>query len=135
MPVAFAKPTLTRSKEKPAAIHCLISFDNFYMLSRKEEESSSMQLKRVTSAAAKSSSAGYEVFVSCNKCGGIHEMGISVVIENGPITKQSVGALYDGKPLPKILSDLSNNNISCPQTGRQSTQKNYHQIFLVPPKR
>jgi hypothetical protein len=62
-------------------------------------------------------------------------MGISVVIENGPITKQSVGALYDGKPLPKILSDLSNNNISCSQTGRQSTQKNYHQIFLVPPKR
>jgi len=93
-----------------------------------------MQLKRVTSTAAKSSSARYEVFVSCNKCGGIHEMGISVVIEDGPIAKQSVGVLYDGKPIPKILSDLSNNSITCPQTGRQSTQKNHHQIFLVPPK-
>ena len=106
---------------------------------RKEEGSSSMQLKLsigdAVTSAAKSSSARYEVFVSCNKCAGIHEMGISVVIEDGPIAKKSIGALYDGKPLPKILSDLSNNSITCPQTGRQSTQKNHHQIFLVPPKR
>lgn len=61
-------------------------------------------------------------------------MGISVVIEDGPVAKQSIGAMYNGKPLPKILADLSNHSVTCPQTGRQSTQKNHHQIFLVPPK-
>jgi hypothetical protein len=61
-------------------------------------------------------------------------MGISVVLEDGPINKQSIGTLYKGKTLPKSLADLANNSITCPKTGRQSTQKNNEQIFLVPPK-
>jgi hypothetical protein len=61
-------------------------------------------------------------------------MGISVLLEDGPIAKQSIGALYKGKTLPKQLADLANNSVSCPKTGRQSTQKNTQQIFLVPPK-
>jgi hypothetical protein len=76
----------------------------------------------------------YGVLVSCNKCGGVHEMGISVLLEDGPVDKQSIGALYKGKTLPKHLADLANNSVSCPKTGRQSTQKNTQQIFLVPPK-
>jgi len=97
-----------------------------------------MQLNRTTRAAdsstTKSSQTLYEVLVSCNKCGGVHEMGVSVVLENGPVDKQSIGAFYNGKTLPKNLADLANNSISCPKTGRQSTQKNNQQIFLVPPK-
>jgi hypothetical protein len=97
-----------------------------------------MQLKfspgDAVTSTAKSSQMRYGIVVSCNKCGGVHEMGISVVIEDGPVAKQSIGVLYDGKPLPKILSDLSNNSVTCPTTGRQSTQKNHHQIFLVPLK-
>ena len=51
-------------------------------------------------------------------------MGISVLLEDGPVDKQSIGALYKGKTLPKHLADLANNSVSCPKTGRQSTQKN-----------
>ena len=82
----------------------------------------------------KRSRAQYRVVVSCNKCGGEHEMGISVVLDDGPFDKQSVGAQYRGKTLPKCLADLANNSVTCPKTGRQSTQKNNEQIFLVPSK-
>ena len=87
-----------------------------------------------TISTAKSSQTLYEVLVTCNKCGGIHELGISVALEDGPVDKQSLGALYKGKTLPKNLADLANNGVSCPMTGRHSTQKNIQQIFLVPPK-
>ena len=85
-------------------------------------------------STAKNSQAAYRVFVSCNKCGGVHEMEISVVMEDGPFDKQSISDLYNGKTLPKSLADLANNSVTCPTTGRQSTQKNNDQIFLVPPK-
>jgi hypothetical protein len=82
----------------------------------------------------KRSQAQYRVVVSCNKCGGVHEMGIFVLLDDGPLSQQSIGARYKGKTLPKSLADLVNNSITCPKTGRQSTQKNNEQIFLVPPK-
>jgi len=85
-------------------------------------------------STTKNSQTLYDVFVSCNKCGGVHEMGISVALEGGPFIKQSIGALYKEKSLPKNLADLANHSITCPRTGRQSTQKNQQQIFLVPPK-
>jgi hypothetical protein len=61
-------------------------------------------------------------------------MGISVTMENGPAGKQSIGDLYEGKILPKNLANLSQNSVTCPKTGRQSTQRDNHQIFLVPTK-
>jgi len=61
-------------------------------------------------------------------------MGISVVVENGPSDKQSISNLYNGKTLPQSLADLTSNSVTCPKTGRQSTQKNNHHIFLVPSK-
>ncbi len=61
-------------------------------------------------------------------------MGISVVLDDGPFNKQSIGVHYKGKTLPKSLADLTNNSITCLKTGRQSTQKNNEQIFLVPSK-
>jgi hypothetical protein len=97
-----------------------------------------MQLKlnigKAVSSTEKRSQAQYRVVVSCNKCGGVHEMGIFVVLDDGPINKQSIGAQYKGKTLPKSLDDLTHNSITCPKTGRQSTQKNNDQIFLVPSK-
>jgi hypothetical protein len=97
-----------------------------------------MQLKLAIEEAAAStahkSTAKYSILASCNKCAGLHDMGISVTLENGPVDKQSVGDLYDGKSLPKSLANLTNTSITCPQTGRQSTQKNHHEIFLVPAK-
>lgn len=97
-----------------------------------------MQLKlaieEATTSAAHKSTAQYSIVVSCNKCAGVHEMGISVTMENGPASKQSIGELYDGRSLPKSLANLTQNSVTCPQTGRQSTQRNNHQIFLVPTK-
>jgi len=79
--------------------------------------------------------AEYGVLVSCNKCGGLHDLGISVTMQDGPTNRQSLGDLYEGKTLPKSLADLTSRSITCPKTGKQSTQKNNQQIFLVPTKR
>ena len=79
-------------------------------------------------------STQYNIFASCNKCGGVHETGISITIENGPIDKQSIGDFYNGKNLPKTLAGLANEAFSCPLTGRQFIQKDTKQIFLVPTK-
>ena len=97
-----------------------------------------MQLKFAIEEAppstAHNSTAQYSIVVSCNKCAGMHETGISVTIENGPAEKQSIGDLYDGKSLPKSLANLTQKSVTCPKTGRQSTQRNQHRIFLVPTK-
>jgi hypothetical protein len=97
-----------------------------------------MQLKLAMDEAlpsgAHNATTQYSVVVVCNKCGGAHEMGISVTIENGPVSKQSIGDFYNGKSLPKSLANLTSASVSCPKTGKQSTQKNHHQIFLVPSK-
>jgi hypothetical protein len=91
-----------------------------------------MQLKMSVPTTAYNTMAEYSIVVGCNKCAGLHEMGICVTLPNGPVEKQSVGDLYVGKTLPKSLADLPHTSISCPKTGRQSMQKNLHQIFLVP---
>jgi hypothetical protein len=82
-------------------------------------------------SSARSSSAEYGVLVSCNKCGGIHDMGISLAMEDGPADQQSIGDFYQGKTLPKNLADLTSRSITCPKTGKQSVQKNNQQIFLA----
>src|SRR5262249_39536234 len=76
----------------------------------------------------------YSHVALCNKCGATHDMTVSVLLSDGPIEKQSIGHLYSGKTLPKSLADLTNRGVSCPKTGRQSIQKDKHQIFLVPAK-
>jgi hypothetical protein len=88
----------------------------------------------ISDSAAKNTPVRYGVVVSCNKCGGTHDIGISIMLTAGPVVRQSIGALYRGKTLPKNLAELANNSVTCPNTGRQSTQKNNDQIFLVPPK-
>jgi hypothetical protein len=73
---------------------------------------------------AKKSRAQYRVFVSCNRCGGEHEMEISVVMEDGPSDKQSISNLYDGKTLPQNLADLTNKIASpAPRQGGNPLRK------------
>ncbi len=97
-----------------------------------------MQLKLAiqegSPSTAQNPTSQYSIVASCNKCAGLHDMGISVTMENGPAGKQSIGDLYDGKSLPKNLANLTQSSVTCPKTGRQSTQRNNHQIFLVPTK-
>jgi hypothetical protein len=93
-----------------------------------------LKIEDKAQSSAANSSAEYGVLVSCNKCGGLHEMGISIAMDNGPVNRQSIGDLYDGKTLPKSLADLTSRSITCPKTGKQSIQKNNQEIFLVPTK-
>src|SRR5262245_13045356 len=103
-------------------------------LGKEERMQLKLAIQETPPSVARSVISKYSIVVSCNKCGGMHELGISVTMDNGPTDKQSIGDLYDGKSLPKNLADLSQNSVTCPKTGRQSTQRNNHQIFLVPIK-
>jgi hypothetical protein len=93
-----------------------------------------MQLKLGIPPTPNNSAAQYNIFALCNKCGGTHDMAVSFFLKDGPVEKQSIGDLYDEKTLPKSLADLTSRSVSCPKTGRQSIQKDNHQIFLVPAK-
>lgn len=93
-----------------------------------------LEVGQASPSAVSNSGAHYSIFVSCNKCAGEHETGISITIENGPVGKHSLGGFYSGKPLPKSLATLSNQSFPCPLTGRQFIQKDTKQIFLVPIK-
>jgi hypothetical protein len=55
----------------------------------------------------KNSAVRYSTFALCNKCCGTHDMAGSVILEDGPIEKQSIGHAYEGKILPKSLADLT----------------------------
>jgi hypothetical protein len=82
----------------------------------------------------KTSAAQYSIFALCNKCGGTHDMAVSVILKDGPVEKQSIGQVYKDGNLPASLTKLSSQSVTCPATGRRSTQKDNHQIFLVPAK-
>jgi hypothetical protein len=85
-------------------------------------------------ASTKNLAVQYNLLALCNKCGATHDMAVSVMLNDGPIEKQSIGRVYNGKTLPKSLADLTSRGVSCPKTGRQSIQKDEDQIFLVPAK-
>jgi hypothetical protein len=82
----------------------------------------------------KNSATQYSVFALCNKCGGMHDMAVSVILKDGPIEKQSIADLHDGKTLPKIFAELTSRSVSCSKTGKQSIQKDNRQTFLGPVK-
>jgi hypothetical protein len=74
----------------------------------------------------------YKIFVFCDDCGDVHPMPITVVLNDGPVEKESVGDTYAGRALPPHLVTLSDNGVTCPKTGQLFRQKDNHQIFLVP---
>jgi hypothetical protein len=80
----------------------------------------------------KNSASYYSIFVLCNKCNGTHDMGVSVVLKDGPVEKRSIGHMYKDGNLPENLAKLSRMSVTCPATGRRSIQQDNHQIFLVP---
>ena len=65
----------------------------------------------------------YVVSVSCNKCKGTHDLGVSVTMTDGPIVKQSIASLFDGKELPKVLSDLTGNSVTYSKTEDKQFRK------------
>ena len=93
-----------------------------------------LDIKDALAPTTKNSDTKYSILALCNKCGGTHDMAVSVILSDGPIEKQSIADLYHGKTLPKSLAELTSRSVSCSKTGRQSIQKDKHQIFLVPVK-
>jgi hypothetical protein len=96
-----------------------------------------MQLKlgiKDAPPSRKSLAAQYSIVALCNRCGGMHAMGATVLLKDGPIGKQSIGQMYIDKNLPETVAKLSSKSITCPVTGRGFTQKDNQQIFLVPAK-
>jgi hypothetical protein len=91
-------------------------------------------IKEAMPPTTKNSATQYSIFALCNKCGGTHDMEVSVILKDGPVEKQSIGHVYKDRNLPENLAKLSRMSTTCPATGRGSTQKDNRQIFLVPAK-
>jgi hypothetical protein len=47
-------------------------------------------IQQAAPATVKNSAAQYKIFALCNKCGGTHDMAVSVILEDGPIEKQEM---------------------------------------------
>jgi len=76
--------------------------------------------------------AKYSVYYFCNECSEVHPMGISLSLNDGPPSKDSIGNTYKGKALPPDVGNLANNTLTCPKTKKTTTQKDNNQVFLVP---
>src|SRR5262245_38102193 len=85
-------------------------------------------------SSAKNVAVQYSLLALCNKCGATHDMAVSVMLNDGPTDKQSIGKSYNGTTVTKRLADITDHSISCHKTGRQSIQKDKLQILLVPAK-
>ena len=75
------------------------------------------------------STSQYRILVFCNKCGGTHEMGVSIILKDGPVEKQSIGQVYKDRNLPESLAKLSRMSITCPVTGRESYRRTTIKYF------
>jgi hypothetical protein len=78
--------------------------------------------------------ADYDIYFYCEECKKIHPAGKKIPIKGGPPVKRSVGAFYAGKQLPPKIADLIDSQVLCQKTGKMFTQKDIHQIFLMPVK-
>ena len=76
--------------------------------------------------------ATYSVHFFCNECSGVHPLGITVNINDGPAKAGSINDTYQGKELPPELATLTNNKTTCPITRKITSQKDNKQVFLVP---
>jgi hypothetical protein len=76
--------------------------------------------------------ARYRVHVFCPECCREHPMPINMTLDDGPAEKQNINDAYRGKAMPPGLTTLSNNTMTCPETGKDFVQGNNDDIFLVP---
>jgi hypothetical protein len=74
----------------------------------------------------------YDIEFYCGECKQNHPLGVKIPIKSGPPIKRSVGVFYAGKQVPPEIADLIDSQALCPKTGKMYTQKDIHQIFLVP---
>jgi hypothetical protein len=79
--------------------------------------------------------AMYSVHFFCNECSEVHtRRGIVLPLDDGPSIRASIGATYAGKELPAILANLGANVLTCPKTGKLTSQKDNYKVFLLSEK-
>jgi hypothetical protein len=76
--------------------------------------------------------ATYAVHFFCDECSGVHPLGISIGLDDGPADKTSINDVYQGKEIDPMIVNMQNNSTNCPVTGRMTSQKDNNQVFLVP---
>jgi hypothetical protein len=74
----------------------------------------------------------YDIYVLCDDCREEHPMGMVFRMDDGPAVKRSIGDTYEGKSLPPQILAIEAHKTLCPKTGKLFSQKDHHQIFLVP---
>lgn len=67
--------------------------------------------------------ATYSVHFFCNECSEVHPFGFDLSLDDGPAENASIGDTYAGKELPPEMVMFSNNRVTCPNTGRLTSQK------------
>ena len=73
----------------------------------------------------------YRVQFICDECGETHQILGLYNLDEGPATKASIRAAYEGKDVPPAIEKLHRTKITCPTTGRETRQADDGQIFLV----
>ncbi len=76
--------------------------------------------------------AMYNVCAVCNACGDLHATGITVSLNGGPTSKQSIGEAFANKDPPPNIAQLKEKRVHCPKIGRQYAQRDDGKIFLIP---
>ncbi len=76
--------------------------------------------------------AEYSVYFICNECSEVHNLGILIELDDGPVKKESIGNLYAGKELPPEIAKFTEIIPTCPNTGKLTSQENNNKVFLVP---
>ena len=72
----------------------------------------------------------YRVEYFCDECFETHPTKISIEREELIDPKQPIADVYKGIELPTALR-LRNNTFTCPNTKKQTTQKDNDKVFLV----
>jgi hypothetical protein len=76
--------------------------------------------------------ATYSVVFFCDEFSEVHELGISISLDDGPAKKESIRDFYDGKELNPSVATLIQNRTVCPNTGRLTQQQDNNQVYLMP---
>ena len=76
--------------------------------------------------------ADYDIYFYCDDCKDTHPAGIKIPIKGGPPIRTSIGAFYATNRPPAKITNLIDSRVLCPKAGKLFTQKDMHQIFLVP---
>jgi hypothetical protein len=58
-------------------------------------------------------------------------MGLVLPLEDGPVPGASIGATYAGKALPALLANIGANTVTCPRTGKLTSQRDNDKVILI----